>query len=360
MHTLELIFESYSTIKEESIYGRYITFEKIERLLPINNSEKIGFSELNKPIHKITFGQGSKKILIWSQMHGNESTGTKAIFDLLNLFRTKENDVINKIKNECTITFIPMLNPDGAEAYARENSKKIDLNRDAVSLKAPESKTLRDQLDSIKPLFCFNLHDQRTIFGVEGTHNSAVLSFLAPSTEESRSINKGRTETMNVISAINRKLQIHLPNQIGRYTDEFYPTATGDNFQKLGYNTILVESGHYPNDYKREITRKYTFYSLLIGLYHIASSTNFDDERDYFKIPNIAKNFCDVIHRHSKKQDKAFQFEESIQNGKFTLTPKSLEFTHPFTQEQLTINADFPEDWKTVFEEFQWSSFIES
>ena len=61
MHTLELIFESYSTIKEESIYGRYITFEKIERLLPINNSEKIGFSELNKPIHKITFGQGSKK-----------------------------------------------------------------------------------------------------------------------------------------------------------------------------------------------------------------------------------------------------------------------------------------------------------
>ena len=57
---------------------------------------------------------------------------------------------------------------------------------------------------------------------------------------------------MNVIVAMNSMLQKIIPNFVGRYTDEFYPTATGDNFQKLGYNTILIESGHYPNDYQRE------------------------------------------------------------------------------------------------------------
>ena len=53
-------------------------------------------------------------------------------------------------------------------------------------------------------------------------------------------------------------------------------------------------------------------------------------------------------------------FEKEFRCSNLFLHAKSLEFIHPFTQEQLTINADFPEDWKTVFEEFQWSSFIES
>lgn len=62
-----------------------------------------------------------------------------------------------------------MLNPDGAEAYTRVNGNNIDLNRDAVARKAKESKLLRTALEAFKPQFCFNLHDQRTIFNVEST-----------------------------------------------------------------------------------------------------------------------------------------------------------------------------------------------
>ena len=39
---------------------------------------------------------------------------------------------------------------------------------------------------------------------------------------------------MDVIVAMNDLLQQMIPNHVGLYTDEFYPTATGDNFQKLG------------------------------------------------------------------------------------------------------------------------------
>ncbi len=210
-----------------------------------------------------------------------------------------------------------MLNPDGSKAYTRVNANNVDLNRDAVGRVAKESKLLRDVLEEFNPQFCFNLHDQRTIFGVEGTKNPATISFLAPSEEVTRALTKGRIETMNVIVNMNAMLQEVIPNYVGRYTDEFYPTATGDNFQKLGYNTILIESGHYPNDYEREESRKYTFFSILEGLFHISNTSNFTEYEGYFKIPNNDKIFYDVIHRFSdSKNDVAYQFEDKIIDNK--------------------------------------------
>ncbi|MDD7914056.1 M14 family zinc carboxypeptidase [Polaribacter ponticola] len=260
----ELLREYFKNQKETSLNGKWITLEDIEILFQKHNDvfeiNQLGFSEEQRPIYKLKIGTGKKKILLWSQMHGNESTGTKALFDLFNCFSNSNNEVFKTILNECTLVFIPMLNPDGSQAYTRVNANKIDLNRDAVDRVAKESNLLRDVLEEFNPKFCFNLHDQRTIFGVEGTKNPATISFLAPSEEITRALTKGRKETMNVIVVMNAMLQNMIPNFVGRYTDEFYPTATGDNFQKLGYNTILIESGHYTNDYQREISREYTFF----------------------------------------------------------------------------------------------------
>lgn len=316
--------KNYSKIKEDSISGRWITLSDIEPLyFKLKNSEIktkiIGESEHGRAIYQLKLGFGEKRILIWSQMHGNESTGTKAVFDFLNFIQQfPTHDITTEILNNCSITIVPMLNPDGAQAYTRVNANDIDLNRDAVSLKAKESKLLRTILEDVNPHFCFNLHDQRTIFGVEGTQNPATLSFLAPSEEETRKITEGRKETMNVIVAMNELLQEIIPNHIGRYTDEFYPTATGDNFQKLGHNTILIEAGHYKDDYAREEVRKFNFYALLQGIYHISTNNDFSSYQDYLAIPNNVKNFYDVIYRSkNNEKDVAFQYVERIENGKF-------------------------------------------
>ena len=284
--------------KEESIFGRYITLNSINRLIKKLNFEKkvLGYSFLEKPIYQIKLGSGKKKILIWSQMHGNESTGTKAIFDLLHLFSNpkKLKPLCDSILNSCTIIIIPMLNPDGAALYTRENAQKIDLNRDAVDLKAPESKLLYSTLHQFKPDYCFNLHDQRPFFSVGQENLPATLSFLAPSEDKNRTVTQGRKETMKVIVAMNNSIQKYIPNQIGRYTDEFYPTATGDNFQKAGFNTILIEAGHFPNDNDREITRKYNFLALLLGLKFVANSKDID-YKEYFNIPNIEKKYFNIL-----------------------------------------------------------------
>lgn len=321
----ELLEKNFKNVKETSLQGKWITFKDIESLFlkhqDVFSIVQIGSSEKERPIYQLKIGNGGKKILIWSQMHGNESTGTRALFDLFNCFSKVSETIFSDILKECTLLFIPMLNPDGAQAYTRVNANGIDLNRDAVNKTAKESKLLRQVLEDFNPQFCFNLHDQRTIFNVKGTKNPATISFLAPSEEITRALTKGRIATMSVIVAMNAMLQKMIPNFVGRYTDEFYPTATGDNFQKLGYNTILIESGHYPNDYNREETRKYTFYSLLQGIYHIATSKSFIDYEDYFKIPNNDKVFFDVIHRFSNaKKDVAYQYEDKIIDGKFVST----------------------------------------
>ncbi len=294
----------YRNNYESKLSGLRILFEDLEPLLKkIKFKNKIlGYSSNDIPIYKIKIGSGPKRILIWTQMHGNESTGTKALFDLFNFFddTTSNSRIINSILKNCTIICIPMLNPDGAINYTRENAKKIDLNRDAVDIKGVESKLLRNELDAFDPHFCFNLHDQRSIFNVKGTNNPATISFLAPSEEETRAITKGRTETMSVIVAMNNLLQKIIPNHIGRYTDEFYPTATGDNFQKSGHNTILIEAGHFPDDYSREITRKYNFLAMLQGIIFLAITDDYSNYQPYFKIPQNDKKFFDIIFKNVK------------------------------------------------------------
>ena len=147
---------------------------------------------------------------------------------------------------------------------------------------------------------------------------------------------------MNIIVAMNNLLQQVIPNAVGRYTDEFYPTATGDNFQKLGYNTVLIEAGHFPKDYKREMTRKYNFFALLQGMYHIATNENFNEYEAYFNIPNNVKNFYDVIHRHKNntKETVAYQYEEKIVANKLVFDLQKVtqkEFKNYFSHSEIVF-----------------------
>jgi len=318
--------------KEEMLYGRYITIKEIEPILQQLAAPfqvvQLGLSFEKRPIYKVTIGSGAVKVLLWSQMHGNEATGTKALFDLFKFLKSDSQKVfVDEILTKCTLVFIPMLNPDGAEAYTRVNAQNIDLNRDAVALKALESNLLRKVLTAEKPQFCFNLHDQRTIFSVGLQKLPATLSFLAPSIDEERTLTAGRKTTMAVIAFMYETLKNHIPKQIGRYTDEFYPTATGDNFQKLGHHTILIEAGHFKDDYQREKVRSFNFLALLVGLQCIARGVELDIYKAYFEIPNNEKKYLDSIYKNvnlagaTGKVDVGILFKEELIDGEIAFIP---------------------------------------
>jgi hypothetical protein len=290
---------NYTHYHVANLHGLRITNDDIQILIKeldseLFNVELIGYSEELRPIHKISIGNGPKKILLWSQMHGDESTATKSIFDMFTYVTlNKFTNVISNLLETCTISFIPILNPDGAERYTRENAKGLDLNRDAKTLLNSESRILLEQVKLINPDYAFNLHDQTAWYNVDSTTSVATISLLAPAADEERTLTESRKKAMSVIVSMNKILQSIIPNKVGRYNDSFCDSCFGDSIQALGIPTILIESGYFPNDEEREYTRKLHTIILLQSLISI-SSNNLPDYRNYFKIPVNEKRFYDL------------------------------------------------------------------
>jgi len=320
----------FSLVKTPELFGRYITnfhIEKCLEKLPKSSISVIGQSVEKRPIYSLKFGKGSTKVLLWSQMHGNESTTTKALFDCFRLFGTS-TALSNLILESCTLFVIPILNPDGAQRYTRFNANNLDLNRDAQDLSQPESKVLRTAYTDFKPDYCFNLHGQRTLYNVGHTNVSATLSFLSPSQDQERQLTPNRKQAMAIIAEIKDLLQIELPNGIARYDDGFNLNCVGDTFQNFGVPTLLYEAGHYPNDYNREVVRRFMFIALLKGLTVISNGVETSGYSKYLAIPENGKKFYDIIIRNVKENgasdkivDIAFQYVERLCNGKIEFVP---------------------------------------
>jgi hypothetical protein len=129
---------------------------------------------------------------------------------------------------------------------------------------------------------------------------------------------------MRVISLINKELQQYIPGQIGRYDDAFNIKCVGDTFQMLQTPTILVEAGHYPEDYEREQTRKFVFKALWKALEGIAYKQYAEEgEEGYLEIPENEKKFFDILIRNAQNifggvdrvRDLGILYKEELEGG---------------------------------------------
>jgi hypothetical protein len=327
----------FNNNKEQSIEGRYLTLRSIEPLLQQLNTDNqlsvVGESVLKKPIYKYQIGEGKIKILLWSQMHGNESTTTKALFDFLNVLHNGSS-LAAELLHAFTFCCIPMLNPDGAEVYTRVNANEVDLNRDSQNLTQPESMVLREVFDLFQPHYCFNLHDQRTIFGVESTGKPATVSFLAPSYNEEREINESRLKAINLIAEINTVLQKYIPGQVGRFDDSFNLNCIGDTFQALGAPTVLFEAGHFQDDYQREKTRKYIFMALISSFITLSENDIVSNGiGKYLNIPQNKVVFYDFLYKNVKLN----------YDGVEKITNFAAQYKEELIEDELFFNAYFVE-----------------
>jgi hypothetical protein len=304
---------------ENRLMGRYITLDKIQPILNrLDGAIEFsiaGYSEMDREIPLLKIGTGNKKVLAWSQMHGNESTTTKALFDLLK-FLTVNSEYKTQVDEflDChTLYILPILNPDGAFLYTRCNANDVDLNRDAQQLTQKESQVLRAVFDRVRPDLCLNMHDQRTLFGLDNG-KPATVSFLSPAADAERTITPTRQVAMEEIVKMNACLQSIIPGQVGRFDDSFNPACVGDTFQMKGVPTILFEAGHFPEDYQREKTREMVFYALL-ALFDILENKEEVNTQweSYHDIPENRKNFRDIILRNVMFEDKKESVDIAIQ-----------------------------------------------
>ena len=296
------LYETYDQYKEPLLTKRRIKHADIQALLELHKKDagitvkKVGSSIEGRDLTLVSLGSGPTDVFLWSQMHGNEPTATQAIFDILNFFRSddfksEKTDILNSL----TLHFLPMLNPDGAEIFKRENRLGIDINRDALRLQSPEGQTLKKVRDSLEADFGFNLHDQSTYYNAERTEKPATISYLAPAFNYEKEIDERRGNAMKVIVFMNSIIQKYAPGQVGRYNDDFEPRAFGDNIQKWGTSTILIESGGYPDDPEKQEIRKLNYVSILSAIYSIAKENYKDIELEaYERIPENDRKLFDL------------------------------------------------------------------
>ncbi|MDN3641625.1 M14 family zinc carboxypeptidase [Lutimonas halocynthiae] len=290
------LFASYDDYKEITIDKRRFKHNDIQPLIDSLKTQKafevtiLGESIQERSISMISVGEGETDVLLWSQMHGDEPTATAAIFDIINYF--KQNKTL--LKN-VRVHFIPMLNPDGAEAFSRRNAIGIDINRDAVRRQSPESEILKRVRDSLDADFGFNLHDQSKYYNAKTTEKPATISFLAPAYNFEKDINETRGNAMRVIANMNKVIQRYARGQVGRYSDEFEPRAFGDNMQLWGTSTILIESGGHYDDPEKQFIRKLNYVSILSAIESISTKSYEATTLDqYMSIPKNDRKLFDL------------------------------------------------------------------
>jgi hypothetical protein len=296
------IHESYSSNMEDGFELRRIKHDKVkERLIELAQNElfrlqQVGTSIQGRELFLLSAGNGETQVFLWSQMHGDESTATRALFDIFNFLVSDDfQQEKEELFSELTIHFLPMLNPDGAEKFQRRNALGIDVNRDALRLQSPEGQTLKRIRDSLEADYGFNLHDQSKYYNTSRTGNPATISFLAPAYNYEKSVNEVRGNAMKLIVEMNKLLQDYVPGQVGRYNDDFEPRAFGDNIQKWGTSTILIESGGYQQDPEKEEIRKLNYTMILASLFAIAKGDFLNNDISlYEEIPENDRMLFDL------------------------------------------------------------------
>jgi Zinc carboxypeptidase len=262
--------------------------------------ERIGESLEGRPINLVTVGTGPFRVLLWSQMHGDEPTATAALFDVFEYFQRHRTDpVVQRILSSLTLYVVPMLNPDGAERFQRRNAQGIDINRDALGLQTPEGQVLKAVRDRFNPRIGFNLHNQGWNTSVGDPPKPASISLLSVAYDKPRSENAGRKLTKKLCAVIRDALEPFASGQIGRYDDEFEVRAFGDNVTMWGTPVVLIETGPFPSSEPDPPLVRLNFIAILSALDALATgNVEKADPKRYESLPmNESKMFYVLVQQ---------------------------------------------------------------
>jgi hypothetical protein len=260
--------------------------------------EKAGESLEGRSINHVRIGRGAFRVMLWSQMHGDEPTATSALFDLFEyLQRHRDEPPVRRILSELTLHVVPMLNPDGAERFQRRNAQSIDINRDALRLQTPEGRVLKALRDRLNPRVGFNLHNQNWRTSVGDPPKPASISLLSVAYDEARTENAGRRLTKKLCAVIRDSLEPFASGQIGRYDDEFEVRAFGDNITLWGTPVVLIETGPWPSETPDPALVRLNFIALVSALDAMATGqVERADPKRYETLPvNESRDFYVLV-----------------------------------------------------------------
>ncbi len=97
--------------------------------------------------------------VVWliGQQHGNEPAGGEAMLALARDLAS--GGALSELTRQLTVVIVPRANPDGAEAFTRDTSERIDPNRDHLLLTLPETKGLYEAVRILPPDLVIDAHE---------------------------------------------------------------------------------------------------------------------------------------------------------------------------------------------------------
>jgi hypothetical protein len=296
------IYKDYSLAPQDlrTMNHTFIS-EQLKNISGQNRSirlQTIGISAEQRDLFLVSFGKGKIKLLLWSQMHGDECTATAALLAIFNYFAHNDRDpVVQNISRNLSINVIPMLNPDGAEINQRWNAQDIDINRDARGQMTPEGRILKQMQEQIKPDYGFNLHDMMGREMAGESKKALYLALMAPPYNKEDEDSASRIRAKKLAVYLNQILEPLVGGHIARYKADYMPRAFGDAMQNWGVSTILIESGLNDTPDPHYLV-KLNFVALLSAFDAIAAGkVEQSDAALYNQIPLEGESLFDILIR---------------------------------------------------------------
>ncbi|MEN1971328.1 M14 family zinc carboxypeptidase [Luteimonas sp. MJ204] len=259
--------------------------------------EALGNSAEGRPLRHVSWGDGDTRVLLWSQMHGDESTASMALADLLHFLGGQPaHPLVQRLRERTALHVFPLVNPDGAARFQRRNAQGIDINRDARALASPEARALHALRERVKPAYGFNLHDQQVGYRAGDSDRGTAIALLAPAFNASREVDAPRARAIEVSVAIRAVLEPYIAGHIAKWDDTFNPRAFGDLTAASGVSTVLIESGGIEGDLQKQQLRKLNFLALVGALDAIATGAHAGLPRErYDELPENGRVWPDLL-----------------------------------------------------------------
>ncbi|MGO2009438.1 M14 family zinc carboxypeptidase [Vreelandella alkaliphila] len=155
-----------------------------------------------RPLYSATVGEGPRKLMIVTQQHGDELTGTEAAMHLLE-WLSGDSEAAQALREQVTLAVMPRVNPDGFERWEdlvageldpettidpRRNAEDIDLNRTWDSSEVidasliPEATAVQQTLETFQPELMLDYHNQNSYMNESGVLET--ISILWPTNDD--------------------------------------------------------------------------------------------------------------------------------------------------------------------------------
>ena len=218
------------------------------------NLEQIGSSITGNPLYAANVGTGVTELVIITQQHGDEPTGTEGALFFLD-WLAGETAGAAEAREALSVTVVPRVNPDGFARWEREvggerglidprrNEGEVDLNRaydpenPVNPLLSPESEAVIDLITDRNPVLVLDYHNQN-LYRAEDDSIDTMSVLWATNTNVAPAL----TETgQKAAAAIGNALEDYEFSNYTLFPGSENPALARNGLALDGTATLLIE-----------------------------------------------------------------------------------------------------------------------